>query len=349
LVATSKETLVSTLDGFTDIGEPPPISPGNPMPMEWGDSIPRHRGLWERAEEQHYDPNVDINWSALDPNDFTPEQRVALAYWFATNAVFENSAAPTFAVGMIKAYEEHMGLSTGKLLLTIARDEANHDEMQKRIVERLLPGFPNHFEPTTPDEAAACRNLQWIQYMNSRYWGGFRRAAEQRRLLALMSYFAAGEAATSLIFQKTGANTEHPVLRDVLRHISVDESRHFACFNFMSQQCWGDLTDEEKQIIGKNLKAGYLYISIVFGDPKPPFWDVPDGFRTPHVRFHAIARDAGVGILSAEERDDVWRKSMLRMKAVGDRFGVPWPRIEDLDIDGEDTPIGEEDLVVVSF
>jgi len=341
---------VTALDEFTDIGEPPPIRPGNPMPMEWADSIPRHRGLWERAEEQHYDPNRDIDWSALDAKDFTPEQRVALAYWFATNAVFENSAAPTFAMGMIKAYEEHMGASTGKVLLTIARDEANHDEMQRHIVEKLLPGFPNDgFTPSTPDEIAAHRNLQWIQYMNSRYWGGFRQAAEERRLLALMSYFAAGEAATSLIFQKTSANTEHPVFGEVLRRISVDESRHFACFNFMSQQCWGDLTDEEKQIIGKNLKAGYLYISIVFGDPKPPFWDVPDGFRTHHDRFHAIARDAGLAILTPDERDDIWRKSILRMKAVGDRFGVPWPRFEDLDIDGEDMPIGEDDLVVVSF
>lgn len=162
-----------------------------------------------------------------------------------------------------------------------------------------------------------------------------------------MSYFAAGEAATSLIFQKTAANTEHLVLQDVLRRISVDESRHFACFNFMSQQCWGDLTDEEKQLIGKNLKAGYLYISVVFGDPKPPFWDVPDRFRTQHERLRRAARDAGVGILSRQEQDDVWLKSMLRMKAVGDRYGVPWPRIEDLD--GEDTPIGEDDLVVVSF
>jgi hypothetical protein len=250
---------------------------------------------------------------------------------------------------MVKSYEEHIGDATGKMLLTIARDEANDDEMSRRITMLLLPGFPNAFEPRTRLERAAHRNLQWTQYTNWRYWEGFKRAFDDRRLLAIMSKFCVGEAAASLIFMKTAVNTEHPVFDDVLKHIGVDESRHFACFNYMAQECWGDLSDEEKATLAKNIKASYLYISVVFGDSKEPFWKVPDGFRTHHRELKQRARDAGLGLVPAEDRDDIWWKAMLRVKAVGDRYGVPWPRIEDLDIDGEDTPIGEEDLVVVSF
>lgn len=332
-----------------DIGAPPPSAADNPMPMEWEDGIPRHRALWEKAEEQHYDPNRDIDWDALRPEDFTPEERLAIAYWFATGSVFENSGVPTFAFGMIKAYEDHVGDATNKMLLTIARDEANHDEMSRRIVTKLLPGFPNSFSPSTPSETAAWRNLQWIQYTNSRYWSAFKKSFDNRRLLAHMSNFAVGEAAASLIYMKMSAGTEHPILQDVLRHIGVDESRHFACFNYMAQQIWGDLTDEERQTLAKGIKASYIYISVVFGEPKAPFWDVPDGFRTQHDRMQRAAYDAGLGVPAPADRDDIWRKAMLRVKAVGDRYGLPWPRIEDLDIDGDDTPITKEDLVVVSF
>jgi len=332
-----------------DIGAPPAIPAKNPMPMEWSDGIPRHRQLWEKAEQQHYDPNADIDWSALKRSDFSEDQRVAIAYWFATNSVFENSGTPTFGVGMIKSYEEHIGDATNKMLLTVARDEANHDEMSRRIVQELLPGFPHKFSPSSELESAAHRNLQWIQYTNSKYWTAFKRAFDERRLLTLMSNFAVGEAAASLIYMKTANGTEHPVLNNVLHNIGVDESRHFACFNYMAQHSWGTLTDEEKQTLAKNLKASYLYISVVFGDPKQPFWDLPDGFRPRHELFQQIANDAGLGLLPQEERDELWRKAMLRVKAIGDRYGIPWPRIEELDIDGEDTPISEEDLVVVSF
>lgn len=124
--------------------EPPPdIEPGSPTPMDWTDRIPRHRELWEKAEAQHYDPNTVVDWSALRASDFSDRERLAVAYWFATSSVFENSGVPTFAHGMVKAYEEHLGDSTSRVLLTIARDEANHDEMSRRIVETLLPGFPN--------------------------------------------------------------------------------------------------------------------------------------------------------------------------------------------------------------
>lgn len=319
------------------------------MPLDWSDGIDRHRALWEKAEAQHYNPNTDIEWDALDPNDFTPDERVALAYWFGTNAVFENSGTPTFALGLIKASEEHIGDATTKMLLTVARDEANHDEMSRRIVQRLLPGFPHAFSPSNDLERAAHRNLRWIEYTNSRYWSSFKRAFDERRLLALMSNFAVGEAAGAVIFSRTGRQSEHPVFANVLQNIGVDESRHFACFNFMAEESWGSLSDEEKATLAKNLKASYLYISVIFGEPQQPFWDVPDGFRSVHRSLQSAARDAGLGLVNEDEQIDVWRKAMLRVKATADRHDVPYPTIEALDIDGEDTPISAEDLVVISF
>jgi len=166
---------------------------------------------------------------------------------------------------------------------------------------------------------------------------------------AVMGAFVAGEAAASLIYTETAKRTPHPVLAQVLHRIGVDESRHFACFNLMAQEHWERLSDEDKSSLTKNLKAAYIYISVVFGEARPPFWKVPPSFNETHLKLQAAARDAGLGLLSDDERRDIWRKAMLRVKNLTDRAGVEFPAIEELGIDGADTPIREEDLVVVSF
>jgi len=330
--------------------EPPPIlSKRNPMPMDWEDRNPRHRELWEKAEAQHYDPNTAIDWSQLNPDDFSEEQKVALAYWFATNSTFENSGVPTFGYGMVQSYEQHLGDSTSRMLLTIARDEGNHDEMSRRVVETLLPGFPGHREPTSELERMAANNLRWIHYTNSKYWDGYKRAYEERSLSAVMSPFIVGEAAASLVYMATAKNGSHPVFGDILRHIGIDESRHFAFCNFLAEATWGNLRDDERTALTKNLKAAYIYISVVFGEPRAPFWNVPDHFREAHHRLEDIARGAGLGILEQSERDDIWRKGMLRVKSVTDRFGIPFPAVPELGIEGDEVALTEADLVVVSF
>jgi rubrerythrin len=341
---------MTAFDVDLPVEEPPAFdSSHNPMPLDWEDRIPRHRELWEKAEAQHYDPNVAIDWSLLDPADFSEEQRVALAYWFATNSTFENSGVPTFGIGMVQSYEQHLGDSTSRMLLTIARDEGNHDEMSRRIVETLLPGFPDRREATSDLERHAANNLGWIHYTNSKYWDGYKRAYETRSLAAVMSPFIVGEAAASLVYMATSRNASHPVFAEVLRRIGMDEARHFAFCNYLADATWGELRDDEKTALTKNLKAAYIYISVVFGEPREPFWNVPDSFGPVHRHLEDIARDAGLGIIEQEDRDDLWRKGMLRVKSVTDRFGIPFPAVPELGIDGTEVALTEDDLMVVSF
>lgn len=340
---------MSTLDDAVDLEMPPDIEFPNPMPTDWTDKISRHRKLWELAEAQHYDPNTAIDWAALKADDFSERERVALAYWFAVNGTFENSGVPTFGYGMVQSYEQHQGDSTSRVLLTVARDEGNHDEMSRRVVETLLPGFPYRRSPGSAAEQRAANNLAWIHYTNSKYWGGYKRAYEDRTLSAVMSPFIVGEAAASLVYMQTSKDARHPVFADILRHIGKDESRHFAFCNYLAQDTWGDLTDLERRSLTKNLKAAYVYISVVFGEPRAPFWKVPGYFSETHHEMEEIARGAGLGIIPRVDRDDIWRRGMLRVKSVTDRYGIEFPAVPELGIDGTEVALTEEDLVVVSF
>jgi rubrerythrin len=336
-------------DDFT-LQEPPPIEAPNPMPTDWTDKIARHRHLWEMAEAHHYDPNTAIDWAALKPEDFTAEQRIAIAYWFGMSGTFENSGVPTFGYGMVKSYEQHQGDSTSRVLLTIARDESNHDEMCRRVVETLLPGFPSRTGDGLSElERRAANNLAWIHYTNGRYWNGYKDAYDLRSLTAVMSPFIVGEAAASLVYMQTSKSATHPVFAQILSRIGRDESRHFAFCNYLAEDTWGNLTHDEKLSLTKNLKASYVYISVVFGDPRAPFWRVPGYFKATHDELQEIARQGGLGLIPQAERDEIWRKAMLRVKSVTDRYGIEFPSIPELGIEGTEVALTEEDLMVVSF
>jgi hypothetical protein len=332
-----------------ELESPPPVVGPNPMPLDWSDKIARHRTLWQMAEAQHYDPNTAIDWASLKAEDFSEDERVALSYWFAVNGTFENSGVPTFGYGMVTSYENHMGDSTSRVLLTIARDESNHDEMCRRTVATLLPGFPFHRERTSEIEKRAANNLEWISYTNSKYWDGYKSAYEQRSLSAVMSPFIVGEAAASLVYMATSRQATHPVFASILEHIGRDEARHFAFCNYLAQDTWGGLREDERTSLTKNIKAAYVYISVVFGEPRAPFWKVPGYFSDTHEEMQNLARKAGLGIIPQKERDEIWRKAMLRVKSVTDRFDVEFPAIPELGIDGTEVALTQEDLVVVSF
>ena len=131
--------------------------------------------------------------------------------------------------------------------------------------------------------------------------------------------------------------------------VGRDEARHFAFCNYLAQDTWGGLREDERTSLTKNIKAAYVYISVVFGEPRAPFWKVPGYFSDTHEEMQNLARKAGLGIIPQKERDEIWRKAMLRVKSVTDRFDVEFPAIPELGIDGTEVALTQEDLVVVSF
>lgn len=328
---------------------PPDVDPGNPMPLDWNDKVPRMRDLYERARAQHYNPLSDLDWTSLDPGDFSSEERLAIAYYMATDGTFENSGVATFARAMIASYEEHAGDDVSRMLLTIARDEMNHDEICRRVAQTLVPGFPFDFEPKTELERIAQSNQRWISYTNSRYWKGYLKAFESRRFPAITTAFILGEAAASVIFMQTSERARHPLFKQAFRLIGTDESRHFAFCNYIAQKEFATFSDEEKATMSKNIRAGFVYISIILDIPHPPFWDVPDGFTESHLRFEEVAAGAGLGIPPVEERREMWRKAALRVKSLTDRFGFEFPALPEVGIEGVETPLTQEDFAVVTF
>jgi hypothetical protein len=129
---------------------------------------------------------------------------------------------------------------------------------------------------------------------------------------------------------------EELVFTEAFKNIGRDEGRHMAICLSLMERDYPKLSQEEKSIITKQIRAGYLFLSAVLFEPPAEFWDLPEDFIATQREAEAIAREAGFGIPTYEDKRENWRNAMLNLKAVLDKYDTPFPAIPEVDITGEE-------------
>ena len=111
------------------------------------------------------------------------------------------------------------------------------------------------------------------------------------------------------------------------------------------------LTEDVKGLITRQLRAGFVFLSMILWEPPEGggFWDLPPYFLPNHRVLMARAREAGLGVLSFAEQADNWRVAMARVRVIVQRWGIQFPAIPELDIEGVDVSddINPEDIIPV--
>jgi len=112
---------------------------------------------------------------------------------------------------------------------------------------------------------------------------------------------------------------------------------------------WPGLTDEVKSQITRQLRAGFVFLSMILWEPPEGFWDLPPYFLQNHRVLMSHARDAGLGVLTYDEQAENWRVAIARVRAIVQRWGIEFPAIPELDIEGVDVAadINPEDIIPV--
>ncbi|MBV8152767.1 MAG: hypothetical protein JOY59_14495, partial [Candidatus Eremiobacteraeota bacterium] len=101
--------------------EAPPIPQPNIYPMEWRVDTPKLADIYERSKRQVWNPS-DFPWDGLRAEDFTPEGRIGIMYWYALLANFDGSGPAVFAKATIHAFEQHTEDPVRKCFFSITRD-----------------------------------------------------------------------------------------------------------------------------------------------------------------------------------------------------------------------------------
>lgn len=324
-------------DKIADTMEFPPATPQpNVYPLSWESKTSKAEEVWDASLREAWNPK-DLPWDTLDVSSYSWEEREAIAYWWTLLSVFDASAPPVFAAAFIKTYEDHEEDAIRRCFFSVTRDEQNHEQMCGMAIKALLESdSPLTYEPKTDLGKRLQKNASWLYYNGGRYWEGYKRAVPKYNLAVLFSSFLMGEIAAATIFKQMSENCDEMVFQEAFSLIGRDEGRHMAICMTLMERDYPQLSDEDKSIITKQIRAGYLFLSAVLYEPPAEFWDLPSDFIDNQREAEALAREAGFGIPTADKKKENWREAMLNLKAVLDKYDTPFPAIPEVGITGEE-------------
>ncbi|HEY9684636.1 MAG TPA: hypothetical protein V6C86_23850 [Oculatellaceae cyanobacterium] len=328
------------------ISAPEIVSKLNIFPIEWHVETPRLMDIYESARDPGWSPSK-LPWDSFNVDELTLDQRYAIAYWWSLLSVFDASGPAVFARAMIHAYEKREEDAIRKCFFSVTRDEMNHEEVCGRAIQQLTPGGPLAYEPQTPLGRLARNNVQWLYFNGSRYWEGFKNAIAEYPMPILFSSFLFGEVASSTLFASMQETTQIPLFKDAFRNIARDEGRHLSICLAILKNMLPKMTVEEKAMITKQIRAGFIFLSGVLYEPPEEFWQLPKTFLPAQRLLEDEARSAGFGILTREQRLKNWRTAVLRMKATLDPYDVKFPALPEIGVDGETVDFDAEKIIPI--
>lgn len=329
-----------------DTPSPPEIDAENIFPLEWRVLTPKLAELYESARDPGWSP-ATLPWHTLDASKLTLDQRYAIAYWFSLLAVFDGSGPVVFARALIHTYETKEEDPLRKCFFSVVRDEMNHEEVCGRAIHAMTPDGPLGYEPQTPLGRLARNNVEWLYYNGSRYWDGFKRAVNRYPLPILFTSFLFGEVASSTLFHGMYQKTTIPVFKEAFRRIGQDEGRHLGICLTVLQRLLPQLSDEDRTMITIQLRAGFVFLSGVLFEPPDQFWKLSPNFIEAQRAIEEVARSAGLGVLTLEERKANWRTAVLRMKANLDPYGIEFPALPEVGIEGKEVAFDPEKIIPI--
>ena len=327
---------------------PPPTEQPNVYPLSWHNHTKKLEEIWDAAQRENWDPKK-LPWDTFDVERYTWEEREAIAYWWTILSVFDASAPPVFAEALIKTYEVHEEDAVRRCFFSVTRDEQNHEQMCGLAITKLLGSpSPLEHEPKTEIGKLAKRNAQWLYYNGGRYWAGYKKAVPKYSLAVLFSSFLMGEIAAATIFHQMAAGCKEPVFKEAFRNIGRDEGRHMAICMSVMERDYPKLAKEDAAIITKQIRAGYLFLSAVLFEPPTDFWDIPADFIDVQRKLEKVARDAGFHIPDYEAKKENWKRAMLNLKGVLDKYDIAFPAIPEVGISGQEVlDVDMEEIIPV--
>ncbi|MFZ9001409.1 MAG: hypothetical protein ACO20H_08900 [Bacteriovoracaceae bacterium] len=327
---------------------PPKLDQPNIFPLDWKSSTKKMEEIWDSSQKEYWDPKK-LPWDTFDPNSYSWEEREAIAYWWQLLAVFDASAPPVFAEAVIKCYEVHEEDPVRRCFFSVMRDEQNHEQVCGMFIKALLDhDDPMTYEPKTEIGKKAKKNAEWLWFNGGRYWNGYKKAVPKYSLAVLFSSFLMGEIASSTLFHQMAAGASEPVFKEAFKNIGRDEGRHMAICMALMERDYPKLKVDDRDLITKQIRAGYYFLSGVLFEPPPEFWDLNPDFIENHREIQDFASKAGFFIPDYETKKENWKNAMLNLKGVLDKFDIPFPAIPEVGITGKEiNDVDMDDIIPV--
>ncbi|AHC52314.1 P-aminobenzoate N-oxygenase AurF [Sulfolobus acidocaldarius SUSAZ] len=328
--------------------ESPAYPEYNVYPPIWDFDNERAWQLYRRAKKEQWDED-NIDWKRVKEwmSGLDRKQRLAIAYWYGLLSNFDH-ATPVFAYAVVKSFEHHLDTAVRGILTTITWDENRHNLVCGLAIKNAMEGFPLNFKPQDDLEKKAMLNVQWVWWNGSRYWKAYLDAYKKYALDVLFTSFMMGEAAATTVFTSMGKNAKNEEFSKIFKNTAVDETRHYAFTHLIMTQNAPNMNEDRKKLVTKQIRAGFVFLSLITYKPPKEFWKLPPWFLEVHQRMEDLARDAGFYIPTEKEKEEAWKEAVLRVGASLKRYGIKLPDMPELGISGEEVKdISEDDFIPV--
>ena len=296
---------------------------------------------------QNWSP-VDLPWDECDSKNFSSEEGVAQAYWLSKLALFEKSGIGAFGSAAVQAATHAMEDPTKKFLTAVAFDECRHDEVCRRACARVCPGFPYRFKPRSDLEEKAHRNITALYENGARYWSAFNQAWGKYPLELIFSSFFFAEIGAQLIFKEVGDRSTNKVYAGAFRNITRDESRHLTGTLAMLERLAERMSKEDKAMISRQLKHGFIYLYPLLFKPNDDFWKLPSDFFEYDQKLEGLAAKSGLGVPKLEDRSEAWMKAISRHRSKIEELGIQVPEIREIGLKGLEVNVKKGDEIIAT-
>ncbi|WP_168360772.1 aminobenzoate oxygenase [Acidianus sulfidivorans] len=326
----------------------PDFPPNNAYPPRWNFDNEKALQLYRRAKKEQWDED-NINWEEIKEyaSGLDRKQRLAIAYWWSLLSNFDN-ATPVFAYAVVKSFENHLDTGVRGILTTITFDENRHNMVCGLSINNVFPGFPFEFKPKDELERKAMLNVLWTWWNGSRYWKAYLEAYNKYSFDVLFTSFMMGEAAATTVFSTMSKGAKIKAFQEIFKNTAVDETRHYAFTHLIMSDNAEKMDDERKKLVTKQVRAGFVFLSLITYLPPKDFWELPPWFIETHEKMEDLARSAGFYIPDLKEKEEAWRNAIIRVGSSLKRYNIKMPAIPELGISGEEVlDIKEGDILPV--
>ncbi|MGB8434960.1 MAG: ferritin-like domain-containing protein [Burkholderiales bacterium] len=111
--------------------------PERRFPLAMDTAIPKIRDLYVAATRNQWDPQRDIDWDALDPDEFSDEGREAARNWWSRRGWGEYGAISESPTLSVRFTQDRLPVEMALFFALRTQEEARHAETCYRMAERL--------------------------------------------------------------------------------------------------------------------------------------------------------------------------------------------------------------------
>jgi hypothetical protein len=139
------------------------------------------------------------------------------------------------------------------------------------------------------------------------------------------------------------------IYRQAFQNITRDETRHLIATMSLLRAMAEQFDQEQKLRITRQMKQGFIFLSPLLYRPRADFWRLPSDFEKVDQEMEGIARDAGLGVLTFEEKIKYWREAIEKKRHEIEEMGIQIPAIPEIGVEGVDVQVKKNETIATTF